>query len=134
MIREEAIAKTYPHVENCIQMYTSPSTCGKSAICPTSDDVKTNRKCDSMVLGSMIQGVSNLLSVWPDPGAPYVFSPGSLKKELDASEIHSVCGLANTQCWMERHSVKQSYYLQGIIESEGLDLEDYCSFVPDQKN
>ena len=133
-IREEAIAKSYSHIEKRIQMYTSPSTCGKSAICPTTNDIRTNRKCDSMVLGSIIQGVSNRLSVWPDPGAPYNFSPGSLKKEINALEIYSVCGSSNAQCLKERYCVKRPYYLNELEVQQGLNLKDYCSLVPVQED
>ncbi|KAH7420007.1 hypothetical protein BKA64DRAFT_752560 [Cadophora sp. MPI-SDFR-AT-0126] len=94
-IQEEIITKLYSHVEEQIQMYTSPIKYGKSAICQSSNDAKKNRQCDAMVLGSMIQSVSTRLSAWPNPGAPYTFSIYSLKRQIGSLKIFSLCGSAS---------------------------------------
>ncbi|KAK0108249.1 hypothetical protein ONS95_003067 [Cadophora gregata] len=124
VIKEQTIAEMYSWVEAQIQKYTSPNKCSTS-ICKSSRFLEKNRKCDAMVLGSMIQGVSNALSVWPDPGPPHNISIQCLKHEIGAFKLLSACRV-NGLCHLTRCRINNmSGFVSSAKNSEGLLLEDY---------
>ncbi|KAL2071694.1 hypothetical protein VTL71DRAFT_12929 [Oculimacula yallundae] len=94
MCKDQAFSEVYDRHEGLITEYTSPKSSLRPGLLTICDN--HNKNCDALVLGSLMQSLSNDFTSWPNPGPPYRgISIDQLAQEIMALKISSCSNQPN---------------------------------------